>query len=78
MIVVRGQDARGKQQRVRAYDYLARIFQHEIDHLDGILFIDRVTDPAKIRKITPEDLDEPDQETAEAMALMEGSPLSMG
>jgi peptide deformylase len=78
MIVVRGQDARGKPQRVRAYDYLARIFQHEIDHLDGILLIDRVTDPAKIRKITPEDLDAPGQETAEAMAFMEGSPLSMG
>ena len=77
MIVVRGQDAQGKPQRVRAYDYLARIFQHEIDHLDGVLFIDRVTDPAKIRKITPEDLVEPDPETVEAMALMEGSPLPM-
>jgi peptide deformylase len=27
-------------------DFVARIFQHELDHLDGILFIDRIQDPA--------------------------------
>jgi peptide deformylase len=70
MVVVRGQDARGKPQRVRAKDYLARIFQHEIDHLDGVLFIDRVEDPSKIHKITPEEAAEPTVEVAEAMALM--------
>lgn len=69
-IVVRGQDAFGKPQRVRAYDYLARIFQHEIDHLDGVLFIDRVSDPSKIRKITPEEAVEAKGEVAEAVALM--------
>ncbi|MBE9046982.1 peptide deformylase [Pleurocapsales cyanobacterium LEGE 10410] len=29
-------------------DFIARIFQHELDHLDGILFTDRVTDPADL------------------------------
>ena len=70
MIVVRGQDARGKPQRIRAKDYLARIFQHEIDHLDGVLFIDRVDDPSKIHKVTSEEAAEPTAEVAEAMALM--------
>jgi peptide deformylase len=70
MVVVRGQDARGKPQRVRAKGYLARIFQHELDHLDGVLFIDRVEDPSKIHKITPEEAAEPTPEMAEAMALM--------
>jgi peptide deformylase len=70
MIVVRGQDARGKPQRVRAREYLARIFQHEIDHLDGVLFIDRVEDPGKIHKVTPEEAAEPTLEVSEAMALM--------
>ena len=37
---------------VTAYGYLARAFQHEIDHLDGKLFIDQV-----IEKIEPEDLE---------------------
>jgi len=71
-IVVRGEDAYGKPQRVKAYDYLARIFQHEIDHLDGIMFIDRVADPSKIRKITEEEAAHPTPEVAEAMALMAG------
>jgi peptide deformylase len=75
MAVIRGQDVSGKSRRVRAYDYLARIFQHEIDHLDGVLFIDRVTDPAKIRRITEEEAAEPTPEVAEALALMPEGPL---
>ena len=35
----------GKIERAILTDFIARIFQHELDHLDGILFIDRVTDP---------------------------------
>ena len=54
MVVVRGLDVHGKPQRLRAYDYLARIFQHEIDHLEGVLFIDRVSDPSKIHRIGDE------------------------
>ena len=69
MVVVRGQDASGNALRVRAYDYLARILQHEIDHLDGVMFIDRVTDPAKIHKITEEEAAHPTREMAEAMAF---------
>jgi peptide deformylase len=69
MIVVRGQDRFGRPVRVRAYDYLARVFQHEIDHLDGILFIDRVTSPDKIRKIEPGEHLE--GEAAEAAAALE-------
>ncbi|MGC8786283.1 MAG: peptide deformylase [Anaerolineae bacterium] len=32
---------------------LARAFQHEIDHLDGKLFLDRVESPEKLRRIEP-------------------------
>jgi hypothetical protein len=71
-IIVRGEDAYGKPQRIKAYDYLARIFQHEIDHLDGVMFIDRVADPSKIHKITEEEAAHPTPEVAEAMALMAG------
>jgi peptide deformylase len=70
MVVVRGQDVYGKPQRIRAHDYLARILQHEIDHLDGILFIDRVTDPSKIHEITTEEAESATGETAEALVLM--------
>ncbi len=69
-IVIRGQDAQGRPLRLKARDYLARIFQHEIDHLEGVLFIDRVTDPSKIRRITAEEAAEAVGEVAEAAALM--------
>jgi len=40
-VVVKGVDRRGKPLRLKPAGWLARIFQHEIDHLEGILFIDR-------------------------------------
>ncbi len=36
-------DEQGREQRLRAEGTLARCLQHEIDHLDGVLFIDRVS-----------------------------------
>lgn len=44
-IRVRALDRHGKKIRLRLKDWTARIVQHEVDHLDGILFIDRLTDP---------------------------------
>ncbi|GAA5346138.1 peptide deformylase [Planifilum fimeticola] len=38
---VKGQDRHGEPFEMEAEGYLARIFQHEVDHLNGILFIDR-------------------------------------
>jgi len=35
-------DPKGKKKKIQADEYLARVIQHEIDHLDGILFIDRL------------------------------------
>ncbi len=40
-VVVRAQDRHGQEVRIKAYDWLARIFQHEIDHLHGILMTER-------------------------------------
>lgn len=40
-ITIKGQNRRGQQIKIKADGWLARIFQHEIDHLDGVLFIDR-------------------------------------
>jgi peptide deformylase len=41
-VVVRGLDREGVERTVEATGLLARAFQHEIDHLDGTLFIDRL------------------------------------
>jgi peptide deformylase len=41
MVTVKGLNRRGKPFQLKARGWTARIFQHEIDHLDGVLFIDR-------------------------------------
>ncbi len=44
-IRVRAQDGRGKKIKMRLTGWTARIFQHEIDHLNGELYIDKLTAP---------------------------------
>jgi peptide deformylase len=39
---LRGQDAAGRPVDLRAEGFLARIFQHETDHLDGMLYLERL------------------------------------
>ncbi|PWH19889.1 MAG: peptide deformylase [Anaerolineae bacterium] len=51
-IVVRGQNRFGKPMKVKAKGWLARIFQHEIDHLNGVLFIDRTDKVWKVEEET--------------------------
>ena len=41
---IRAQDRRGKNIKLRLKGWTARIFQHEIDHLNGVLYIDKLTD----------------------------------
>jgi peptide deformylase len=45
---VRGLDREGEETTITASGLLSRCLQHEIDHLDGVLFIDRVS-PLKRR-----------------------------
>jgi peptide deformylase len=40
--IVKGLDRHGEEQTVAATGLLARAFQHEMDHLDGVVFIDRL------------------------------------
>lgn len=43
-VTVIGLNEKGRPVRLRTEGYLARVFQHEIDHLDGVLYTDRLTD----------------------------------
>jgi peptide deformylase len=45
-VLLRGLDRQGKPIEVEGRDLLARIFQHEMDHLNGLFFVDRLS-PAK-------------------------------
>jgi peptide deformylase len=38
-------DHQGKQQSIIAEDFLATVFQHELDHLDGVLYVDKIKSP---------------------------------
>ena len=67
-IVVRAQDAQGKSLEFEAEDFLARVVQHECDHLQGKLFIDRISSlkralyKKKLKKILQQQKDDALQE----------------
>ena len=52
-VTVKGRTPRGKKVRHKARGLLARAFQHEIDHLNGVLFIDRAESTEKLHRIIP-------------------------
>ena len=47
---------KGEKQIVEAHDYFARVFFHELDHLDGIVFTDKVLRDKKGRILTYDDI----------------------
>lgn len=63
-VTVKGLNRSGKRVRVKAQGFLARVLQHEIDHLDGILFFDRITEPGKLWKYEAEEEEQQPQAVA--------------
>lgn len=55
MVQVKGLNRHGQPMKIKAEGWLARIFQHEIDHVDGVLYPDRAT---KVWKPEPEEDEE--------------------
>ena len=54
-VTVKGRDRGGKQTRIKASELLAQALEHEIDHLNGVLYIDHLESMDKLRKIEPEE-----------------------
>ncbi len=52
---VKGRDQNGKEIRIRADELLAEALEHEIDHINGVLYIDYLESMDKLRKIEPEE-----------------------
>ncbi|MFC1568478.1 peptide deformylase [Candidatus Margulisiibacteriota bacterium] len=50
-VKVKGLDRAGRSGTIEAEGLLATVLQHEIDHLDGYVFIDRVSDPSLIKHL---------------------------
>ncbi len=63
-LTVKAMDLDNRHMRLKAEGMLARVLQHEIDHLDGILFIDRVEDRSTLFEID----DDPESTTSAAVA----------
>ena len=53
-VTVKGQDRQGKALRIKADGLLAQALEHEIDHLNGTLFIDHIESQDKLHRIEPE------------------------
>lgn len=66
-VTVEGMDQHGRPVVREGTELLARVFQHEIDHLDGVLFIDRLEDKLRkkaMRELTRQSLGLPDLENS--------------
>jgi peptide deformylase len=70
-ITVKGLNEKGKPVRLKVDDYLARVFQHEMDHLDGTLFTDKLTDPDTFQPV-----EVGQEEKAELEAARSQAPLT--
>jgi len=69
-VVVKALNRHGKEVRIKSTGFTARAFQHELDHLDGVLFTDRLTSLDTLRRV--EDLVGEEHEEAEAVAAASG------
>jgi peptide deformylase len=55
IVTAKGLDIKGKEVRIKAEGLLAQALEHEIDHLNGVLYVDRMENKDSLRKIQPED-----------------------
>jgi peptide deformylase len=67
-VKIKAKDLQGKDVRITAEGFLARVFQHEIDHTNGLLFVDRIKDaPENFHKLSAdgkiEELSDDERET---------------
>ncbi len=53
-VTVKGQNRQGKAIRLKGTDLMAQGLEHELDHLNGILYIDHLESQDKLHKIEPE------------------------
>ena len=69
-VVVKALNRHGKEVRIKSTGFTARAFQHELDHLDGVLFTDRLTSLDTLRRV--EELSGEERHEAEAVAAAAG------
>ena len=55
-VTVKGLDSSGKEIRIKATELLAEVLEHEIDHLNGVLYIDHLESMDDLRRIKPDEV----------------------
>jgi peptide deformylase len=75
-VLLKAQDRNGKEIRIKAYDWLARIFLHEIDHLHGVLMTDKAAQIYKLVKNSDGEVEAVPLE--QAPILRSGAPQATG
>jgi peptide deformylase len=53
-VTVKGKDLSGREVRIKAGELLAQALEHEIDHINGVLYIDHLESGEKLHRIEPE------------------------
>jgi len=66
-VTVKALNRKGREVRVKSSGFTARAFQHELDHLDGILFTDRLTSLDTLRRVEEFESEEDQAEAVEAV-----------
>lgn len=56
-VTLEGKDIEGKDIKIKAWGFLARVFQHETDHLNGELFIDKAEETFKLDELKENEAD---------------------
>jgi peptide deformylase len=54
-VTVKARDREWKERRYKGSDLLGQVLEHEIDHLNGVLYIDGIEDPEDLYSIEPEE-----------------------
>jgi peptide deformylase len=54
-VTAKGRDENWKEVRIKADDLLAQALEHEIDHLNGVLYIDYLESPENLTRVEPEE-----------------------
>lgn len=67
LVKVKAQDRNGKSIRIKGEELLGQALEHEIDHLDGVLYIDRLSED-KLYKIVPDEEEEKTESEVSALS----------
>ncbi len=55
-VTVKGRDQNGKEIRIKAEGLLAQVLEHEIDHLNGVLYLDHLESKDQLHMVKPEEI----------------------